>query len=781
MGDVRDSPPRENGVLAGDAPPLALESRSLNPHPSKIGADSWRLAEQAVEGIIQRIQPTRVTDQRRRQVVEYVRNLIKGVAYAEIFPFGSVPLKTYLPDGDIDLTAIEPPRSEEYLAKDVLNVLQAEEQNRNSPFEVKDVQYIHAEVKLVKCLVQNIVVDISFQQVGGLCTLCFLEKVDRIIGKNHLFKRSIILIKAWCYYESRILGAHHGLISTYALETLVLYIFHVFHPSLDGPLAVLYRFLDYFSQFDWDNYCVSLNGPVRLTSLPDTPPKPTEADGADLLLSRDFLKKCEDEFASAFRWSDNASNPRLFHRKHLNIIDPLKANNNLGRSVNKGNFYRIRSAFTFGARKLGRILTLPEERTAEELNKFFTNTLDRHDSAERSDTHCLSSGSGEFDSISLEYGVQRNPKRDTEDPPASSSATLDFRGGLFEDIVKLRISELGDQRPPFNQFAGNGTEDHSISGISPAGDSKSDVGGSGAPENEAGDSSSPKIHRSSGKPDGNVLCGEPSEVPEAVAPNGEGFEPSDLSDLTGDYNSYMRNLLCAVGCLERHPPAYPFYSNHGRDAQQMNLFPHMNAGGIVARPFSPAGYYPLGAATFIPGAYALEDVPRTRGTGTYFPNVSHWTHREKRLPGRGRSQPHLGQQTMMPRPWNNSRHMAVAAGEKANGDKFVQVQLPHSNGGYARRRPAQLDVPPQQQQQQQPSSSSNPLLENEFEFGSLGNIKVAAVAAAAPAGTPPPETSLPDGEKLKESSANERSGQAYHLKNEEDFPPLGGGLVQWNR
>lgn len=33
------------------------------------------------------------------------------------------------------------------------------------------------QVKLVKCIVQNIVVDISFNQLGGLCTLCFLEKV----------------------------------------------------------------------------------------------------------------------------------------------------------------------------------------------------------------------------------------------------------------------------------------------------------------------------------------------------------------------------------------------------------------------------------------------------------------------------------------------------------------------------------------------------------------------------------------------------------------------------
>lgn len=72
-----------------------------------------------------------------------------------------------------------------------------------------------------------------------------------MINHNHLFKRSIILIKAWCYYESRILGAHHGLISTYALETLVLYIFHVFDNSFAGPLEVcLMLFLCFSSILD---------------------------------------------------------------------------------------------------------------------------------------------------------------------------------------------------------------------------------------------------------------------------------------------------------------------------------------------------------------------------------------------------------------------------------------------------------------------------------------------------------------------------------------------------
>lgn len=122
-----------------------------------------------------------------------------------------------------------------------------------------------------------------------------------MIGKKHLFKKSILLIKAWCFYESRTLGANHGLISTYALETLVLYIFNLFHKELKKPLQVnltqvlsfflffmissshwpfcnfvgflmfqvLLKFLTFFSSFEWDKFCVSLSGPVPLSSLPE--------------------------------------------------------------------------------------------------------------------------------------------------------------------------------------------------------------------------------------------------------------------------------------------------------------------------------------------------------------------------------------------------------------------------------------------------------------------------------------------------------------------------------
>ena len=70
----------------------------------------------------------------------------------QVFPFGSVPLKTYLPDGDIDLTALVGSNLEDALASDVCSVLNREEQNGAAQFVVKDVQLIRAEVLALNIL-----------------------------------------------------------------------------------------------------------------------------------------------------------------------------------------------------------------------------------------------------------------------------------------------------------------------------------------------------------------------------------------------------------------------------------------------------------------------------------------------------------------------------------------------------------------------------------------------------------------------------------------------------
>ncbi|KAK1275071.1 hypothetical protein QJS04_geneDACA004126 [Acorus gramineus] len=294
----------------------------------------WAAAEGRTAELIARIQPNEFSNERRDAVSNYVQRLISQCFSCQVFTFGSVPLQTYLPDGDIDLTVL----SENQTLKDtwatmLRDLLEREEKSQTAEFRVKEVQYIQAEV-------------------------------NALIGKNHLFKRSIILIKAWCYYESRTLGAHHGLISTYALEILVLYIFHVFNNSFAGPLEVLYRFLEFFSNFDWDNFCVSLWGPVPISTLPQI------------------------AVFSVFPGAREQHGPP-FAPKHFNIIDPLRMNNNLGRSVSKGNFFRIRSAFAFGAKMLTSLFECPMEDIVAEVNQFFMNTLDRHGSGIRPDAPSL--------------------------------------------------------------------------------------------------------------------------------------------------------------------------------------------------------------------------------------------------------------------------------------------------------------------------------------------------------------------------------------------------------
>ena len=65
----------------------------------------------------------------------------------QVSTFGSVPLKTYLPDGDIDLTAFSDNENlKDAWATAVCGVLENEEKSENAEFCVKEVKYIQAEV-----------------------------------------------------------------------------------------------------------------------------------------------------------------------------------------------------------------------------------------------------------------------------------------------------------------------------------------------------------------------------------------------------------------------------------------------------------------------------------------------------------------------------------------------------------------------------------------------------------------------------------------------------------
>ncbi|XP_010515589.1 PREDICTED: uncharacterized protein LOC104791408 isoform X1 [Camelina sativa] len=792
--DLDDCSVSEQESSSSLSPPLP-PPRSPSNQP-----EFWMRVEEATRAIIEQVHPTHVAEDRRKNVILFVQNLLGMKLGCEVHSFGSVPLKTYLPDGDIDLTAFGGHLLEEDLAAKVFSVLEREERTGTTDFVVKDVQLIRAEVKLVKCLVQNIVVDISFNQIGGICTLCFLEKIDHLIAKDHLFKRSIILIKAWCYYESRILGAFHGLISTYALETLVLYIFHLFHSSLNGPLAVLYKFLDYFSKFDWDNYCISLNGPVCLSSLPEIVVETPENGGEDLLLTSEFLKECMEMFSVPSRGFE--TNPRVFPSKYLNIVDPLKENNNLGRSVSKGNFYRIRSAFTYGARKLGQIILQSEENISSELRKFFSNMLHRHGSGQRPDV--LDAVPlvryNRYRAISPASTVNHFQEGQVVDESESSSSSgsggngrHDQENSLYVGVSTTSTTEHDLSRSPGEKaplvseerFAGD-AKDLATLRIQKLEISVDSVKPPCLSDKESVSPLNGKHHSLHHMRNGEVLndngVGKQHVGHEDMHLHSSGHCVSGtrnrLSDLSGDYESQLTSLRFGrfwFECVQNglfipvSPPGLSQAPNNNswdviRHAvpYRQNGPPSVNTNGVAPRQV----FFHVNPQMIPATGFGMEELTKPRGTGTYFPNAHHY--RDRPFSPRAR----MSHQVRSPR--NNGRGMLHAHSEMNFPDRNTRERQLHypnqTNGSCDMSQPDSLESIPDT------NGSANHPYEKAPEFRPTEPLPVEVV-------------SPPEGSKQRDSIGGHHNRrpksipsppqedrvtptQSYHLTDDHEFPPL---------
>lgn len=264
----------------------------------------------------------------------------------QVEEYGSLPLKTYLPQGDIDVTIITYPLPvpgfELYLLQRVK--LQFEFLASIKPdYKIQDIQEIHAKIPLVKCSVMGISTDITVNQVGGVRTLCFLEQVNRLLPE-HVYKRSIILAKIWGCYYSKVLGSMHGRLTTVALEILVLYTLNTFSETRKDPFKVVEKLIEHFAEFDWENKVVTCCGALSACryslclGLGEAPEQTAAKAHSQLFLSPQLLNKYRSDLGQ----SEAALMP---HSKFVNIADPFNSTNNLGRSVSFFEFQSIKRAF----------------------------------------------------------------------------------------------------------------------------------------------------------------------------------------------------------------------------------------------------------------------------------------------------------------------------------------------------------------------------------------------------------------------------------------------------
>lgn len=253
------------------------------------------------------------------QIFSFVQSQLRTSLGAQSYLAGSSALKTYIPGEDINITACLCKGQEgNWFLKFTQGLCSAststELPSTEFPFIIRGVYFANACVRSVRTVVEMVddtklteSICVKANRPEDLCNAPFLEEVDRVVGQNHLFKRSIVLIKAWCSHESQRYSGHpvsvvssaRGMeaissLSSRAIESMVLCMFNFILPKggINHPFAALVFFLKFYANFEWDNCIISVEGPRRYNGVRIVP------ECAETFLSSDFLEENRRAYAA---------------------------------------------------------------------------------------------------------------------------------------------------------------------------------------------------------------------------------------------------------------------------------------------------------------------------------------------------------------------------------------------------------------------------------------------------------------------------------------------------
>ncbi|KAF1328127.1 DNA polymerase sigma, partial [Globisporangium splendens] len=306
--------------------------------------EELRARESRVDVLVDWLAPNDDSDHTRRKILAFVHRIVESANLALgtpvlFFPTGSFPMKTYLPTADLDVCLLLPNEMEQTWYFPVLHALclagssgvaasdggslngspnasklsSAASGTSAASFSssssagntVRNVTFVNADVRVIKCTIDNVSVDLTANRVGALGALMLLDAMDAQVGQAHLLKKSLVLIKAWCIHESNtytassgsstspysmgpaggaaaatspntnagphsVLGSSHGAFSTYAINTVVMGLFNQYGAKITHPLQALFLFLDRMAEFPWHEAAMTLHGPIALNVLAAT-------------------------------------------------------------------------------------------------------------------------------------------------------------------------------------------------------------------------------------------------------------------------------------------------------------------------------------------------------------------------------------------------------------------------------------------------------------------------------------------------------------------------------
>ena len=121
----------------------------------------------------------------------------------------------------------------------------------------------------IQFLYDALPVKISANKLNEMCLITFIEQFSVLVGRDNLFKDTLLLVRAWWIYETTTyLGTsikHY--LNDWSICIMVSAIFNRYHEEIHHPLQALAIFLAEYSSIDWYQSAITLQGVVPLRPI----------------------------------------------------------------------------------------------------------------------------------------------------------------------------------------------------------------------------------------------------------------------------------------------------------------------------------------------------------------------------------------------------------------------------------------------------------------------------------------------------------------------------------
>lgn len=343
--------------------------------------------------IINLVGPNSERDKARNEKFLIIKKIMDKAIQAEIkeyiphiFTYGSFPIKTYMKDADIDITIIfEDIKTHKLVLNVPFEIISNTIVILKNAFETfnfeenmnvfTEINIIYAEVRLLKCKYENLSLDISVNNLTGISKILFMSYIeknfDEHINNYSLFKRTLLLIKSWAYYEGNLIGSNIGLMASYALEVLVIYLFNNYSHLFTSEIQAFFSFFHILGEMDWDHEILHIFGTIKNETFLDGLKTMEKMENIDIepFWYLDYENIKDYPYALNFNKTLNyiqkiekilgeEKGNKFFTIKNMNILDPVLCNNNLGKSINFHCFSRIKKVFQLVNKEIEEIIKI---------------------------------------------------------------------------------------------------------------------------------------------------------------------------------------------------------------------------------------------------------------------------------------------------------------------------------------------------------------------------------------------------------------------------------------